>query len=59
MMRDLRRRLERLEATQERLVLLWKGERPADEVMREAFGSAEAPPGVRVFLLCWGENAPS
>lgn len=56
MSRDLGRRLARLEASEPRVVVLWLGDRDPGEVMVERFGSPEPPAGVRVFLLCWGDE---
>ena len=56
MSRDLGRRLARLEASEPTVTMVWLGNGNADQVMTERFGSIEPPPGVRVYLLCWGDE---
>jgi hypothetical protein len=53
-MRDLTRRLERLEKEEtRRIVLLWQGERSAEEMLPEV----AAHTGANVICLRWGDDA--
>ena len=59
-MRHLERRLAKLEERETRrsVVLLWQGQRPADALMIEPFGSTDAPAHLNVMLLRWADDAP-
>lgn len=57
-MRDIGRRLPKLEERGEQIALLWKADQPVEDVMGEHFGTTEAPPGLKFYLLCWDEGAP-
>lgn len=57
MSRDLGRRLARLVASEPSVTLVWLGDGDAGEAMVNRFGSAEPPPGVRVYLLFWGDGS--
>lgn len=57
---DVRQRVGRLEsaAVVDVPILVWQGERPAEDVMREAFGDTGPPPGRKVILLRWAGDQP-